>query len=137
MPVPPPAQPAQAVLRALPAHLVTPSRAAFLRGPASPAPHLAPPASEVKPIVPAVWGGYTKQSWKCQNNNYVGFQITLNANAATVFGAIDQIVAAFLTATGESSGNLDAVTFTTFTSGSTIVGGSFTSTTGVSHLRFK
>jgi hypothetical protein len=71
--------------------------------------------------------GYTKKSWKCQRNKYVGFSFVLNGEPTAVLAAIDGIVTSLLTGMGENTTNTDAVTISSVTTGSSVVTGSATS----------
>lgn len=66
---------------------------------------------------------YTKIGWKCQININVGFSITLLANLSTVLLKIDLIVIDLLIFVGKSHIEIDAVTFTSFQSGSVVING--------------
>jgi len=68
---------------------------------------------------------YTKIGWKCQSNNYVGFTFVLNADAASVMNNIDAIYSQMAGISGNSS-NTGDITFTSITSGSTILAGTIT-----------
>jgi len=77
--------------------------------------------------------GFTKQGWKCRNNTYVGFTIVLGDTPANILASIDSIVTALLTILKENSTNVQAITFNTISSGSTVMVGSYASSTlGVS-----
>lgn len=71
--------------------------------------------------------GFTKKGWKCQNNTYVQFNMTLNDDPANIMNNIDVIVQQLLRICGESTSNVDAVTFDRINTGSTLLTGSLTS----------
>jgi hypothetical protein len=70
--------------------------------------------------------GFTKKGWKCQNNTHVKFTFTLNDVPLNVLTNIDALVQQILRTCGENIANIDAVTFNTIQSGSTVVDGSVT-----------
>jgi len=54
--------------------------------------------------------GYTRTSWKCQNNRNVQFAFTLDTTPAAFLPKIDTFVATLLSILGENRTNTDAVT---------------------------
>jgi hypothetical protein len=70
--------------------------------------------------------GYTKNGWKCQDNNYCGFKLVLNANASDVLNNIDTVCSRLAAFTKTTSTDCSAVTFTSIQSGSTVVDGTIT-----------
>jgi hypothetical protein len=73
--------------------------------------------------------GFSKVGWKCRNNSYVDFSVTLSTNASFIFADLDTIVSFILTILNESLTNIHKVTFHKIKDGSAVVGGSVDSTT--------
>lgn len=72
--------------------------------------------------------GYTKQSWKCQRNQYVGFTFVLTGTPTDILGSIDSFVSYILSKLNEDPNNKNVVTIYNAVSGSTILTGSVTPT---------
>lgn len=67
--------------------------------------------------------GFTKKGWKCQNNSYCSFNITLANNTEVILQDIDNITIGLLAAINESTANVEVITYNSISSGSTIVSG--------------
>jgi hypothetical protein len=67
---------------------------------------------------------YTKKGWKCQKNVYCGFSITLGNTPDNILAKVDTIITSILGIIGENSTNVQAVTFDSIISGSTLITGS-------------
>lgn len=77
--------------------------------------------------------GYIKKFWKCQNNTFIGFSLTLSGagvDTAQVLTSIDLIIASLLASIGEDPANIEVITFTSIVSGSVVVSGSIAPSSG-------
>lgn len=70
--------------------------------------------------------GYSRKSMRCRNNTYVGFRFTIASSPSEILASIDTIIAGMLSIMSMNSTQLEAITFESITSGSSILNGALT-----------
>lgn len=70
--------------------------------------------------------GYSRKSIRCRNNTFVGFRFVIASTPSEILASIDTIISGMLSIMSMNSTQLEAITFESITSGSSILNGALT-----------